>query len=161
MRFAWGEAIADIVNADKRHYVLACDIGYGVFDRLREENPDHFINTGIAEQATISMASGMAMEGLTPWVYTITPFLLERPFEQIKLDIIQQKQNVKLVSYGSYEALGPSHTPINVQKTCDLLGIRCLAPKDSEETKDLIMLEAKLHSPVFYYLLQDEKNKSS
>ena len=51
--------------------------------------------SGNLRRNIISVASGLALEGLKPWVYTITPFLIERPFEQIKLDINQQKANVK------------------------------------------------------------------
>ena len=46
----------------------------------------------------------MAIEGLKPWVYTITPFLIESPFEQIKLDIDQQQANVKLLQEALQEA---------------------------------------------------------
>ena len=58
----------------------------------------------------------MALQGLKPWVYTITPFLIERPFEQIKLDIDQQKSNVKLVGFADYPSLGPSHSELNAKK---------------------------------------------
>ena len=75
------------------------DIGYGIFDDFRKNHPNRFINMGICEQSLISVAAGMSLEGLKPWVYTITPFLIERPFEQIKLDINQQKANVKLVGF--------------------------------------------------------------
>ena len=55
----------------------------------------------------------MALEGLKPWVYTITPFLIERPFEQVKLDIDQQNSNVKLVGFADYPTLGPTHSEID------------------------------------------------
>ena len=72
----------------------------------------------------ISAASGMALEKLDvnslskikPWVYTITPFLIERPFEQIKLDINQQNVNVKLVGFADYPELGPTHAELNAEK---------------------------------------------
>ena len=75
---------------------------------------------GICEQSLISTAAGMALEGLKPWVYTITPFLIERPFEQIKLDIDQQKANVNLVGFADYPNLGPSHQEINAKKSMKL-----------------------------------------
>ncbi len=159
MRYAFGNKIAELVKKDKKIYVLACDIGFGVFDKLREENPDHFINTGIQEQATIGMACGMAMEGLKPYVYTITPFLLERPFEFIKLDVVQQNQNVKLISYGSYDILGPSHITENVEGICEILKIPCIRPKDSEETIKEIERISKENKPYFVYLKKDGSEK--
>tara|TARA_Y100000310_G_scaffold341434_1_gene440564 strand:+ start:1279 stop:1749 length:471 start_codon:yes stop_codon:yes gene_type:complete len=152
MRNEFGNTIADIVNQDKRNYVLACDIGYGVFDKLRKENPDNWMNTGIQEAATVGMAAGMAMQGLRPWLYTITPFLLERPFEQIKLDIIQQKQNVKLVSFFDYDLLGPTHITRNVKDICDALGIDLIVPKTNEETRSEILRISKEDKPYFVYL---------
>ena len=76
--------------------MLVGDIGYGIFDEFRKNHPKKFFNLGICEQSLIGVAAGMALEGLKPWVYTITPFLIERPFEQIKLDVNEQKTNVKL-----------------------------------------------------------------
>ena len=152
MRLAFGKTIAEIINNDKRNYVLMCDIGYGVFDHLHENNPDHLINTGIAEAATIGMASGMAMEGLRPWVYTITPFLLERPFEQIKIDVIGQKQNVKLISYFDYDIMGTTHRTNNVEEICKILKIDMIAPKSYQETVDVINTISGEDKPYFIYL---------
>ena len=95
MRRRFGTVIADLADQDDRIYVVSGDIGYRVFDEFRDRHPDRFINIGICEQSMIGVSSGMALEGLQPWVYTITPFLIERPFEQIKLDIDQQNVNVK------------------------------------------------------------------
>jgi transketolase len=147
----------EIMSKDKKNYLLLCDIGYGVWNITSKNHPNNVINCGIIEQATIGLAAGMAMEGLTPWIYTITPFLLERPFEQVKLDIVQQKQNVKLITYGDYEILGPSHTPLDVKKTCELLGIRCFKPKDRKETVDLIRKEVYINEPVFFYLMKESE----
>ena len=97
MRRTFGKVISELAERDEKIYVLVGDIGYQVFDEFREKHPDRFINMGICEQSMIGVSAGMALEGLKPWVYTITPFLIERPFEQIKLDIDQQNVNVKLV----------------------------------------------------------------
>ena len=93
MRRTFGKVITELADRDEKIYVLVGDIGYQVFDEFREKHPDRFINIGICEQSMIGVSAGMALEGLKPWVYTITPFLIERPFEQIKLDIDQQNVN--------------------------------------------------------------------
>jgi transketolase len=66
----------DIVNSllpyfrkDERYYLLVCDMGFGVIDKLREEFPKRIINCGIMEQGTVGIASGMSMSGLVPIVY--------------------------------------------------------------------------------------------
>ena len=97
MRRRFGKVINELAKKDDKIVLIVGDIGYGIFDDFRKENPSKFFNLGICEQSMISFASGMALEGLKPWVYTITPFLIERPFEQIKLDIDQQNVNVNII----------------------------------------------------------------
>ena len=157
MRYDFGKELARQIKKDKSIYVLACDIGFGVFDTLREECPDNFINTGIAESATIGMASGMAMEGFKPVVYTITPFLFERPYESIKLNVVQQKQNVKLVSYGDYPDLGPTHITSDLDGLCKCLKIPLLEPKSIEDTVQMTKDMFKHKNPVFMYLSKAPK----
>ena len=131
MRKEFGEVIADLVQQDKRVYLLAMDVGYGIFDRLKGENPSHYLNLGITEQATIGIASGMALEGLKPYVFSILPFALERPFEQIKLDIVEQNTDVKIIGFWDYPSAGPTHCTKNPKGLCDILGIKFIKPKNS------------------------------
>ncbi len=152
MRYSFGKEVARQIKKNNKIYLLACDIGFGVFDTLRDECPENFINTGIAEQATIGMASGMAMEGLIPIVYTITPFLLERPYESIKLDVVQQNTNVKLVSYGDYPDLGPTHITSDLEGLCKCLKIKLLKPKSIKETIQMTIDMLTNTEPVFMYL---------
>ena len=116
MRRRFGKLINELAKKDKKIVLLVGDIGYGIFDDFRKNNPDRFFNLGICEQSLIGTASGMALEGLKPWVYTITPFLIERPFEQIKLDIDQQNVNVNLVGFADYPELGPTHSELDGEK---------------------------------------------
>ena len=157
MRRKFGKLINQLARKDKKIILLVGDIGYGIFDDFRKEHPKRFINLGICEQSLIGVASGMALEGLKPWVYTITPFLIERPFEQIKLDIDQQNTNVNLVGFADYPSLGPSHSELNAKKLMKLfknprLGLLIKTfDKMTDERKN------ELHTTADHFLIQLNK----
>ena len=156
MRRRFGKIINEIAKNDDKVVLIVGDIGYGIFDDFRKEHPKRFFNFGICEQSIIGCAAGMALEGLKPWVYTITPFLIERPFEQIKLDINQQNTNVKLVGFADYPTLGPSHAEINGEKLMQLFeNIDSFFPKNSEETENAIYKSYEKTGPSFISLKSD------
>ena len=68
MRRRFGKIINELAKKDDKIVLLVGDIGYGVFDDFRKEHSNKFFNLGICEQSIISVASGMALEGLKPWV---------------------------------------------------------------------------------------------
>ena len=104
----------------------------------------------------IGVSAGMALEGLNPWVYTITPFLIERPFEQVKLDIDQQNVNVKLVGYSDYPTLGPTHTELNGKKLMKLFkNITSYFPKNGDETQKVTYQAYEKKGPAFISLKSD------
>ena len=156
MRRIFGKIITELADKDEKIYVIVGDIGYRVFDEFREKHPDRFINMGICEQSMIGVSAGMALEGLKPWVYTITPFLIERPFEQVKLDIDQQNVNVKLVGFADYPSLGPTHTELNGKKLMQLFNnITSYFPKDGGETIQFVNDAYEEDGPAFISLKSD------
>ena len=158
MRRRFGKIINELAKKDKKIVLLVGDIGYGIFDDFRKNHKKRFFNMGICEQSIISLASGMALEGLKPWVYTITPFLIERPFEQIKLDIDQQNVNVSLVGFADYPTLGPTHSELNDKKLMSLFkNIKSFYPKDSDQTELAVYKCYKNKGPNFISLKSDSK----
>ncbi len=156
MRRRFGRVINELAKNDDKIVLIVGDIGYGVFDEFRTEHPKRFFNLGICEQSIMSVSSGMALEGLKPWVYTITPFLIERPFEQIKLDIDQQNVNVNLVGFADYPTLGPSHAELDGKKLMKLFkNIKSFFPKNSDETKTAIYQSYRKDGPTFISLKSD------
>ena len=157
LRRRFGKVITELACQDENIIVLVGDIGYRVFDEFRDKHPTRFINLGICEQSMIGVAAGMALEGLKPWVYTITPFLIERPFEQVKLNIDQQNVNVKLVGYADYPTLGPTHAELDGHKMMQLFAnITSYFPKNSIQTQSMIHRAYKNKGPAFLSLKNDK-----
>jgi transketolase len=156
MRRRFGQVIAQIADEDPEIILLVGDIGFRVFDEFQERHPDRFINLGICEQSLIGTAAGMALEGLKPWIYTITPFLIERPFEQVKLDIDQQNVNVNLVGFSDYPTLGPTHTELDGKKLSELFyNIVSYFPSNGDEAVDAVRNAYATDSPTFISLKSD------
>lgn len=100
MRKQFADILHEIMQDNPKIVVIVGDVGFGVFDQIRIDFPDRFYNAGASEQLLLGMAVGMALEGYIPIAYTITPFLLYRPFEFIRNYLNHEKINVKLVGAG-------------------------------------------------------------
>jgi len=162
LRRRFGKFITELASRDDKIIVLVGDIGYRVFDEFRENYPDRFINLGICEQSMIGVSAGMALEGLKPWVYTITPFLIERPFEQVKLDIDQQNVDVKLVGFADYPTLGPTHSELSAEKLMALFpNITSYFPTDGDQTQSMMSEAYEKNGPAFISLKSDPTLSSS
>lgn len=112
MRKQFAEFIKLKLKDKENLAVLLGDISVGLFLEDSENLPLRVFNVGILEQSMISMAAGMSSRGYEVFVHTISPFIIERAFEQIKLDIVYNKKKVILVSAngpGDYNKLGPTH----------------------------------------------------
>jgi transketolase len=123
--------------ANEEIILIVGDLGYGLWDRIRIDFSDRFYNVGSAEQLMVGSAIGLAMEGKTPVVYSITPFLLYRPFELIRNYLDHEKIPVKLVGGGrdkDYGYLGFSHWAHD-DKTImkSFKNVKTYHPKDEKE----------------------------
>lgn len=101
MREAFVDEVATGLESDPRLALVLADISAGYFEQIAERRPEQVLNVGIREQAMVGVAGGMALTGMRPVVHSITPFLVERPYEQIKLDLNHQDVGGVLVSTGA------------------------------------------------------------
>lgn len=156
MRKEFGKFVTKIAQKDKSVVLIVGDFGYGVTDDFKEQFPNRYFNIGICEQSMIGIAAGMALMGLKPYVYTITPFLIERPFEQIKLDIDLQNVDVKLIGYSDYSTQGPTHSEIDAPYMMKLFkNIKSYFPRSSVEAKSALMESYSSNKPTFISLKKD------
>lgn len=156
MRKTFGKVLVELAERDPEVLLIIGDIGFGIFDEFTSKFPDRFFNLGLCEQSIIGIAAGLALSGYKPYVYSITPFILERPFEQVKLDIDQQNVNVKLVGYGDYPDQGPTHVTLDDRRLSQLfVNIVSYFPKNSEQTREFLLESYESGKPTFISLMKD------
>jgi transketolase len=112
MRERFTAVMPGLMAQDPRLAVVLADISADAFGPARRRWPERVINLGIREQLLVSVAGGLALAGMRPVAHTFASFLVERPFEQIKLDLNHQGVGAVLVSAGGsydYSESGRTH----------------------------------------------------
>ena len=141
MRNILPEILFKKVKKDKNIIILLGDIGVFGFNKIFE-NSKNLYNMSTLEQSMIGFASGMAINKKKVYVYSIAPFVVERCFEQIKIDLCYQKMNVNIISCGGsieYSELGCTHhCPEDISILKKLPNIEIFMPGNNEELKALI-----------------------
>ncbi|MFB7595570.1 transketolase family protein [Streptomyces sp. NPDC056160] len=98
MRDRFAPVVSRLLDEDPRVAVVLAEIGKDAFTAARRRHPDRVINVGIREQLLVGAGAGLALTGMRPVVHTFASFLVERPFEQVKLDLGHQEAGAVLVS---------------------------------------------------------------
>lgn len=153
MKTAFARILTELALKDERILLLTGDFCFGMFDQLKALRPKQYLNCGVCEQSMVGIAAGLAISNFHPVVYTITPFLLERAFEQIKLDIDQQNLSVLLVGFDDYPKDGPTHNPLNPKAMISLFHHTAyVQPYDSAETESATRTALSKNNPTFLRL---------
>ena len=140
MRDKFADVVYKIGKEDKRICALVADISpAGSMLKFREKFPSRFINCGVAEQAMIGIAAGMALRGMRPFCYTIATFSIFRPFEMIRVDLCYQNLPVTIIGMGAgviYSTLGGTHHSMeDIAVASAIPNMTVLAPCDPDEMR--------------------------
>lgn len=126
-----------LLDEDPRTAIVYAEISGQLLRDAERRHPDRVVNVGIREQLLVSAGAGMAMTGLVPMVHTFASFLVERAFEQVKLDFAHQDvPGVLLGSGGSFDNAGGGRThqtPGDLALMGTLPGFDLLAPGHAAE----------------------------
>jgi len=153
MRNAFADELTNLGHDDDRIVMLSGDIGNRLFDKFKDAHPHRFYNCGVAEANMTGMAAGMAMNGLRPVTYTITPFVTTRCLEQIRTDVCYHDVPVTIVAVGaglSYAGLGPTHHACeDVALLRALPNMKVVCPGDAWEVRAALRSAMKQDKPVY------------
>jgi transketolase len=158
MRTRFTSVATRLLDEDPRLAVVTAVIGRAAFEEsgARRRHPDRVLDVGIREQTMIGVAAGMALEGLRPIAHSYVPFLIERPFEQLKLDFSHQGVGGILVSVGAshdWPTGGRTHmAPGDVAAVATLPGWTIHVPGHPDEVEAHLRAEARNDGPVYIRL---------
>ena len=146
----------ELASRDDRVVVILGDVSVYLFQDFKERHPDRFYNMGICENTLISAAAGLSSVGFHPFVHTIAPFITERSFEQIKLDMCYNEFGGNIVSCGAsfdYAWDGATHhayTDLGILRL--LPGMEVIQPGSTMELDVLLRSQYDNGRPTYFRL---------
>jgi transketolase len=166
MRTVFAATASALLDEDPLAAVVLAEISADLFAKAAARHPERVLNVGIREQLMVSVGGGLALAGLRPIVHTYAPFLVERAFEQVKLDLAHQGARAVLVSIGaSYDAARAGRThqaPEDVALLDTVPGFAVQVPGHPDEVPDLLRgAVGVLDSQSTYLRLSSEANRSA
>ena len=153
-----------LLDQDPRLAVVLADISAAGFELARRRHPDRVVNVGIREQLLIGAAGGLALTGIRPLVHTFASFLVERPFEQVKLDLGHQGVGAVLVSaMGSYDwpAGGRTHMSPGDVALLDTLPDWTVHVPGHPDEAELLLRQAASGDGLIYLRLSEQHNAAA
>ena len=161
MRAAFAKTLTELADRDPRILLLTGDLGYMALEPFADKHPGRFFNVGVAEQNMVGLATGLAEAGFIPYVYSIVPFAVLRPYEFIRNGPIQHQWPVRIVGVGAgmdYGLNGLSHYGLEDVAVMRVQpGITVIAPADHEQARSALLACWNLPGPTYYRLGKDDK----
>jgi transketolase len=156
MRKAAITELAELARADRRVVLLTADLGFGVLDEFAREFPGQFVNVGVAEQAMVGVATGMAEAGLLPYCYSIATFSFLRPFEFIRNGPVAHRLPIRIIGVGAgtdYAFDGLTHYALeDLALARTQPGLTVYAPVTDEDTRALVRESYGQCGPAYFRL---------
>lgn len=144
------------MSINKDIYLITGDLGYGLWDSIKTDFNDKFYNVGSSEMVMMGMGIGLAMENKIPYVYSITPFALYRPFEMIRNYLDYENIPVNIIGGGrdkDYGYLGFSHWASDDRQIMkNFNNIKTYHPNTFDELKDCFTETIKKQTPTYINL---------
>ena len=137
-------------------YLITGDLGYGLWDKVKNDYPDRFYNVGSSEMAMMGAAIGLAMDNKIPYVYSITPFAIYRPFEMIRNYLDHENIPVNIVGGGrdrDYSYLGFSHWSHDDRRIMGVFdNVKSFWPENEDELLNSFQFSLTKQSPTYINL---------
>ena len=147
MRAEFTRAMLALFQRRRDLVFITGDVGYMALEGVAKTYAERFINAGVAEQNAVSLAAGLAREGQLPWVYSTAPFVVLRPYEQIRNDVCLHRLPVKLVGIGGgygYGIMGATHHALeDVGAMRVLPNMRIYVPLTAADVGEVVNLMAE------------------
>src|SRR5271168_1154936 len=147
-----GFAVTELGAEDERIVTLAADMSNTVAEFITKF-PERYIEVGIAETNSVSLAAGLASAGLIPYIYSMSPFGMLKTCEQWRTDVDYNHLPVRLVGRLSGVAMGyfgTSHYAVeDIAIARTLTNTVVVAPADAASTVAIMRLVATLDGPAY------------
>jgi transketolase len=156
MRRLFAKLLQEEMKKNKDIHLITGDLGYGLWDKIRDDFPTRFHNVGSSEMVMMGMGIGLAMEGKIPYVYSITPFAIYRPFEMIRNYLDHEGIPVNIIGGGrdkEYGYLGFSHWSHDDKRIMGVFdNVKSYHPETDEELADSFKYTLQKRTPIYINL---------
>ena len=161
MRTALMSTLVELAAEDQRIILVTADLGWSVVDQFAQEFPDRFLNAGVAEQNMAGLATGLARDGMIPYLYSIATFSTMRCYEQFRNGAALHNLPIRLIGIGggfSYGHAGPTHyalEDLTILRTQPAVTV--IAPADRSQTRTALRSMTQHPGPVYYRIDKNER----
>jgi transketolase len=154
VRTAFIETLLDLAAKDPRVLLLTADLGFSVLERFAKAFPGRFVNVGVAEANMMGLATGLALDGWKPYVYSIATFASMRGYEQVRNGPVLHRLPVRIIGTGggfAYGHAGITHFALEDYALFRALpGMTVVSPADPAQTRTALMETAELPGPAYF-----------
>jgi transketolase len=153
-RAGFGDGIAEAARKNPNIVALTADLAGSLkLNTFIKENPDRFVQCGIAEANMIGVAAGLTIGGKIPFATTFANFATSRVYDQIRQSVAYSGKNVKICASHAGLTLGEDGATHQVLEDIGMMkmlpGMTVIVPCDYNQTKAATIAIAEYEGPVY------------